>query len=273
MNTSIKRLKVSTLLATVVVLVGLATVQAGSINDYGQLASTPAQATYVAWLAKAGTPPSEVLTEDSYNSGIGPDQGYQSLVWYIKVGTGGFATPAALVGDTVNMTFSESAGTLWTTSFSWSTSPAQTGHGTVAATGSGTACPVLSGGSQSGNQRTIDWTGPAGTYLVYRSTQGSGPGSGRSNGRYQFIASVTGFTYTDTVSATENWYIIVPTDANGNITGCHSPESNSTGTPTAVRISTFRAAGVDVGSMTWAGVYLLGALALGAAVRKYVAGR
>ena len=84
---------------------------------------------------------------------------------------------------------------------------------------------------------------------------------------------MTGFTYLDTISVANNWYIVVA-DANGNITGCHSAESGATGTPpTAVHLSAFRAEGIDAGSLTWAGVYLLGALGLGAAVRKYVAGR
>ena len=106
MKTSIKRFMVSGLLAVVVALAGLAAVQAGSTNEFGQLAGTPAEATYVA-LAKAGAPPSEVLTEDGYNSAAGPNQGYQSLFWLIKVGAGGFASPAAAGGDTVHMVFNE----------------------------------------------------------------------------------------------------------------------------------------------------------------------
>ena len=59
---------------------------------------------------------------------------------------------------------------------------------------------------------------------------------------------MNGFTFTDTITAANNWYIVVPADAGGNPAGCHSGESSATGTPpTAVHLSAFRAEGIDAG--------------------------
>ena len=279
MMRSTKRFLIAGLLTAVLALVGLVVVQAGAVYDYGQLSGTPAQANYIAWLGTAGTPPVQVVTEDNFNSPAGAGQGYSSPNWLIEVGNG-FSLPAPGAGSTVNMLFGglgTASGTLWNFSFSWDGGAEDyTPSGPVATSTSGNpACPVITAeGSQSATQRTINWTGVAGTYLVYKSTQPSGAGNGHSNGRYQYVATVTGFTYSDTISVASNWYIVVPADAGGNITGCHSAESSATGTPpTAVHLSAFRAEGIDAGSLTWAGVYLLGALGIGAAVRKFGIGR
>lgn len=279
MMRSRKRLLIAGLLTAVLALVGLVVVQAGALYDWGQLSGTPAQANYIAWLGTAGTPPVQVVTEDNFNYPAGAGQGYSTPNWVIDVGNG-FSLPAPGAGSTVNMLFGglgTASGTLWNFNFPWDGGAANdTLHGPVATSTSGNpACPVITAeGSQTATQRTINWTGAAGTYLVYKSIQPSGAGNGHSNGRYQYVATVAGFTYLDTISVASNWYIVVRADANGNITGCHSAESSATGTPpTAVHLSAFRAEGIDAGSLTWAGAYLLGALALGAVMRKYVAGR
>lgn len=93
-----------------------------------------------------------------------------------------------------------------------------------------------------------------------RSTQASGAGNGASNGRYQYVATVdepsTGsHTYTDNVTV-PSWHIVVPADASGAVTGCHSGESN----PTAITLSSFRVrsqAGAD-----WFGILLFGVMAM-----------
>ena len=57
-------------------------IQAGSTLDYGQLPSTPPSVNFTAWVSPA-VPPSQVITEDAYNSASGPDQGYQGGYWLV----------------------------------------------------------------------------------------------------------------------------------------------------------------------------------------------
>lgn|GEM_PF-2021212 len=256
----------------IVMLVLVAVAQAGSVNDYGQLSGTPAQANYVAWLSTGGTPPDEVLTEDGYNGNNG---GYISNFWIIDVGN----FSAAVDGVTVNMLFGglgASAGTTWNTSFVYDavTDP-NTDHGTVTSTAAGT-CPVMTQGSLAGDAKTVNWTGVAGSYyLIYRSTQPSGNSDGHSNGRYQLVTAApvqivtANGTYVDTAAGTQSWHIVVPSDASGNITGCHSEEAN----PNAVGLSSLRAINVAsaIPALSLGGVLVLGGAGLG--LRRLVRGR
>jgi hypothetical protein len=81
-------------------------------------------------------------------------------------------------------------------------------------------------GTWNGTQKVVNWKGPPGSYHIYRSTQESGAGNDASNGRYQWIATVTITTtagsYTDLIDIA-NWHLVVQVDAgSGAICGCHS---------------------------------------------------
>ncbi len=250
---------------------------AGSVTDFGQLSGVPASANYVAWLGTAGTPPSQVLTEDRFNSGSGQNGGYQGGFWILPVGE--FTSPAAAAGDSVSIVFGglgADAGNLWTyTIASWDNSTANTDHGTVATTSAG-SCPVMSLGSQDGTGKTINWTGDNVQHLIYRSQNASGAGNGASNGRYDYVATISPgtFTYLDTAcpTGTDCWHIVLPTDGAESINGCHSVETN----PTAVSLADFSAAGGQSSQyllILVVGVAATGALIAGAVLlfRKKVA--
>jgi hypothetical protein len=87
---------------------------------------------------------------------------------------------------------------------------------------------------------TINWSGAIGIYHIYRSQNGSGAGNGASNGRYDYLATVTTTeatgSYIDSSPGAENWYIVVPADSGGAINGCHSEEG-----PLAVTLAIFTA--------------------------------
>jgi hypothetical protein len=185
-----------------------------------------------------------VLTEDGYNSKSGVDQGYPDDYWQLNASN--FANPPASDGDTLSFVFGglgSDSGTLWTYSAVWDDNDAYTDHGTVSTTQSGT-CPTMNDGAWDGSQKVFQWTAPAGTYHIYRSTLASGANNGASNGRYQYVDTVvtteaTG-TYTDSVTV-ESWHIVIPAESGtGAVNGCHSEESGPS--PTAVTLSGFGAA-------------------------------
>ena len=218
-----------------IALVGAGAVYGGSVLDYGQLQDTPADANYVAWLGTSGSPPGQVVTEDSYNSATGVDQGYQAGNWLLAV-DGNFDNPAPADGDQVNIIFGglgAADGTLWHYDFAWDNSIGTTNHGTVTDTSSG-SCPDMQAGSydETTGEKVINWSAPAGTYYIYRSLLASGAGNDASNGRYNYVDTVTTTTtsgsYTDNVGAnTDSWHIVVPGDGT-TITGCHSEPADPT---------------------------------------------
>lgn len=214
----------------------------GASIDYGQLPGTPppARVNYVAWMSNAGLPPSQVMTEDGFNSSAGLDQGYQMGYWVMNASN--FTNPAAVNGVQMYMVFGgleDTAGTIWTYDFVYDLTVPDTYHSTVGSAASG-ECPAILPGSWNGTQKTINWSAPPGTYLIYRSVNASGADNGASNGRYDYVTTVTttGNTgsYVDNI-AIESWHIVIPANSGGNITGCHSEESN----PTAVTLVRFAA--------------------------------
>lgn len=275
MKMSRKRALVYAVLAVMIAALTLTAVQAGTDSDYGQLSGIPAAANYVAWRSLAGTPPSNVITEDAYNSALGSDGGYQGGFWLLVVST----FPTAANGDQINMVFGglgAANGTIWTHNFIWDGAvEALTDHGTLSTTAVG-SCPVMLSGGLVGDQKTIRWSGPAGYYLIYRSVLPCGdamsPCAGvASNGEYEYVATVdttvSGFTYVDTlpVGVTEAWHTVIPADASGNITGCHSEESN----PNAVRLATFQSVGAWGSPLMALGAGALGMVALGLGLRRW----
>jgi hypothetical protein len=251
---------VAVLLALVLSLNILAVAVAGSTLDYGQLPGTPSLVNYVAWMGNAGTPPSQVLTEDGYNSQTGVNQGYQSGYWLLNASN--FNNPAAADGNSLNFIFGglgSNTGTIWIYSATYDINAPLTNHGTVGSQESGT-CPGMTQGSWDGSQKVINWSGPAGKYLIFRSTEASGAGNGASNGRYNYVATVTttgpAGTYTDNVSV-PSWHIVVPADPDTNaIIGCHSEESN----PTAISLISFKAA--STAGANWLYLVILGILVI-----------
>jgi len=115
-------------------------------------------------------------------------------------------------------------------------------------------------GFQDGTGKTVNWS-PSGKYHIYRSQNPSGAGNGHSNGRYNYVTTVTGTTYKDTgcPTGTDCWHIVVPADPTTNaIIGCHSEESN----PNAITLSSFRAADPAVNWLLYGGLGLLGLVAV-----------
>ncbi len=230
------------LLLVVLLIVSVSlTASAGSALDYGQLPGTPASANYIAWISSA-TPPTQVLTEDGYNSSSGTDQGYQGGYWLLS--SSNFDNPTPTSGQTLNFVFGglgADSGKIWTYSATLDMDNALTNHGTVGTQASGT-CPTMLYGSRDATGKTINWSGLAGTYLIYRSKLASGAANQNSNGRYDYVATVTGaFTYKDTQcsTGTDCWHIVIPATAGGVPNGCHSGQETN---PNAVTLSTFRAA-------------------------------
>ncbi len=275
MKMSRKRAFVYVALAIMIAVLTLSVVQAGTDLDYGQLPGVPAAANYVAWRSLAGTPPSNVITEDAYNSALGSDGGYQGGFWLLVVST---LTNAADT-DQINMVFGglgAADGTIWTHNFAWDgAGESQTDHGTVSTTSVG-SCPVMLNGGLVGDQKTIRWSGPAGYYLIYRSLLPCGDAMSAcagvaSNGEYEYVATVdttvSGFTYVDTlpVGVTDSWHMVVPADASGNIIGCHSEESK----PNAVQLATFQSVGAWGSPLMALGAGALGMVALGLGLRRW----
>jgi hypothetical protein len=203
--------------------------QAGSIFDYGQLPGTPASVNFAAWISSA-VPPTQVITEADYNSAVGPYEGYKNGYW--RVATSSFDNPPAANGQPLNVLFGglgADSGKTWSYSFaSLDINAGTTSHGTVGTQAIG-ACPTMLSASRDVTGMTIHWSGASTSYLVYRSLlpSGSVPANGRSNGRYDYLATVSGTTYKDTACATgmQCWYVVIPAASDGAIGGCHSAES------------------------------------------------
>lgn len=245
MHRTIKRIVVWFFL---VGLVGMAaTVHAGYTLDYGQLPGTPARANYVAWW-DSSNPPNQVLTEDGYNTLSGPDQGYQNGFWLLDASNFFPSSPGQ--GAQIHFVFGglgNQAGTIWTyTILSHDINDSHTNHGTVGEPASG-ACPTMLPGSWDGeSNKVIRWSAPPGTYLIYKSVNRSGASNDCSNGRYDYLATVTTTgsegSYTDTNATVQSWNIVIPAGANGVINGCHSEESG----PTALALRPTLHVGSDV---------------------------
>lgn len=219
---------------------GITAVYAGSALDYGQITGTPAQANYVAWWDNSN-PPSQILTEDGFNSATGPDQGYQGGIWRLNASN---FSPAPTQGATMRIIFGgleSDAGTIWTYSYSHNAKEVITDHGEVGSSAVG-ACPIMLAGSWDGvSNKVINWSGPPGTYLIYKTVLPSGGANQNGNGRYNYLATVITSgdqgTFTDTNATVPGWHIVVPANADEAIIGCHSEESN----PTAVNLQNFHA--------------------------------
>jgi hypothetical protein len=256
--------------------------QAGSVADTGTLPGLPAVGTinYLAWYSTA-TPPTQVLTEDSYNSSTGTDKGYISIsgtpTWRVKVGEGGFLPPPGN-GATVYMLFG-GMGTqvtkIWTSSFAWDSSVPTTAHTEVAVQGSGT-CPTMGPGSRTDTGKVITWsTNSAAGYAIYRSQTPSGAVNAASNGRYDLVTTVSGATtsYTDNACTTnvDCWHLIVPLNGSNQISSCHSQESS----PTAVALTALEAKQSAPNWPLYVGLGVLALLALGGLLvyRRRVAAR
>jgi hypothetical protein len=258
----------------VLVLLGVSGLlaQAGSSADRGTLPGTPAVGTinYLTWISTA-TPPTQVLTEDGYNSSAGPNRGYQAVSgvpnWILNANNFSPA-PDPNSPPTINMLFggisAPVAGTIWTFSFPWDgISATVTNHGQVGTPGSGT-CPVMTQGSRSPTGKVINWTSTAASgYAIYRSQTVSGttPANGLSNGRYDLVTTVPGgtTTYLDTDAGCVTgaipgcWHIVVPLNSSNQIVSCHSVETN----PTVVSLSDFTTSHATPG---WPLIVGLGAL-------------
>ena len=216
-----------------------ATHETGLVNNfrYGQVTSLPTDVNYVAWIAAGSGAPAEVLTDNAFNAEDGLALGYQSSYWLLNLAN--FSTVPATTA-TLQMVFGgegAAAGSSWTYATALD---GAANHGIVGAPAAG-SCPTLQGVSLTGGGRSLNWSGAAGTYNIYRTTIGSGIAAG-SNGRFTHVGTVysagPNHTFVDPGTATA-WYLVVPADAGGAISGCRSNEMGIL-SPTAI---TF--AGVD----------------------------
>ena len=226
---------------------------AGSTYDIGTVPGTPpvGEVNWIAWLDKnvgLGGYPSEIISEDNTNSGTAIDQGYQNFGgepnpnWILQVEN--FSNENN--GDSVSIILGgleASTGFVWQDSFVWDqndSSPTDQGEASEIVTNK--PCPSMTQGLWDGSQKIINWTGSVGTYHIYRSTQPSGAGNNASNGRFEYIDTVT--TTSTTGSYIDNiniasWHIVIPAEENGIINGCHSEESN----PNAIEVKS-----IDIGA-------------------------
>ena len=249
----IKKISLSSLIALFTAILVFSVVLAGSTLDRGQLEGVPpvGEVNYTAWLTDfvvANGAPEEVMTEDAYNSGSGPDLGYAlqsiGIGWRIQV-RNFEARPRD--GDPVSMIFGgvgASSGKLWTYSFDWDDDVSITDHPLVSlAAASDEVCPSITDLAYTGPDKTITFSDrPNAYYHIYKSTLFSGADNQLSNGRYQYLDSV--FTdefgvasYTDN-EPLQSWYIVIRADvATGDLIGCHSEEAN----PTDVELIDFTA--------------------------------
>lgn len=221
------------LLAAVFIGITVVGVSAGSSGDYGTVPGTPpvGQVNWVAWLGTTN-PPSQVMTEDGTNPGLGVNQGYTLISgvpsWLMVVSN--FDNPPAVPGNQVTILLGgvgASSGNGWTDSFAWSNGEPVSNQGVATAIPGFSACPTMLPGSQGPGGKVINWS-PSGKVHVYRSQNGSGAGNAASNGRYNYVATVTDATYTDAFCTTgvQCWHIVVPAGVNNEIVGCHSLETN-----------------------------------------------
>jgi hypothetical protein len=281
MNTAANRHGIVSMLRVGLVVVVLFSMsgllaQAGNIVDRGTLPGTPPVGTinYLAWYSTA-TPPTQVLTEDNWNSGVGPNQGYylrtvsgvSTPTWRLGVGEGYFS-PAPSNGTAIQMLFGgigAQAGKIWKYSFAWDNVASTTDHLEVGAQANGT-CPMMTAGNRSATGKVINWTSSAGAsaYAIYRSKLPSGaPAPNQAgNGQYDLVTTVPAgspLTYTDTDPACQStgtgcWHIVVPLNGSNQISGCHSEETS----PTVVSLSDFTTSRATPG---WPLIVGLGALA------------
>jgi len=249
----------SLLFSLVLIFLVVGTVFAGSTLDYGQLTDLPDDGTinFYAWITDLETEdnvPSEIITEDSYNSSQGLDQGYidtpDGPMWFLVVrnfkGADDETNPVGMLFGGLQ----ENSGTTWSFDFEWTVNPSIKFWDVVGQKDTGTvACPtkypvIIDPVTLS---KTITFYGEANkVYQLYRSELGSGAGNGESNGRYQWLAEVltdeNGFgTYTDTTysqDAPGTWYEILLFDPAEGFHGCHSELAG----PTNVRVFDFTAA-------------------------------
>ena len=155
------------------------------------------------------------------------------------------AIPSAPFSEELNA----DAGTLWSDSSTWAQNSEQFTDWGVAPVlvPSGANCPIMLPGSWNSPNKVVNWTGPAGTYHIYRSQLASGAGNGASNGRYNYVGTVTttgaNGTWTDTDATVQTWHIVLPADPDtGAIIGCHSEESS----PTSVALTRLEASSVSL---------------------------
>jgi hypothetical protein len=223
------------------ILVSLAFISlaaAGSSFDYGSLDLLPLKANWTAWLGKNVQPagyPSEIITEDNTNSALGYDQGYQLLsgspIWLMQVENFSDELPS----DDVLMVFGgldTDTGSLWSYQFGWDTTVPTTFHSPPLTNYSGAPCPVIDSYLQEPGLRTFTWQAfETGIYYVFRSTQPSGCCSGtpngHSNGRYQYLDTVSLTTLNGSYIDTDPpsgpaWYLVIHANESGMIDGCHS---------------------------------------------------
>jgi hypothetical protein len=276
----IKRVSIFIILLCLVILV-TNKANAGASLDYGTVPGTPptGSVNWVAWdqnLNDPGGYPSEVLTEDSTNSGININQGYQNYgvapnpKWLLQVAQ----MTDVRRNDTIIILLGglgTYSGQGWQDSFGWSNSTSETDQGQATVVTPFGACPTMQPGSLNGNLKTINWSDPNGApgnkYLIYRSQLGSGAGNGASNGRYQWLALFTAtnpgpYSYVDDTGGVQSWHTVIPADPNTNvINGCHSVESS----PTVVKLSNFHAS-VSSNPSSWlifVGLGVIGVTTLG----------
>ncbi|MEM7530713.1 MAG: SdrD B-like domain-containing protein [Chloroflexota bacterium] len=223
-------------------LFGYGIVYAGSSADFGTLPGTPADASYVAWVANAN-PPSQIITENSFSPGSGSGNGYSNSQWVLS---GQSFQPAAVAGQSIDIIFG-GQGAVEGTSWSFSINPYETGnavtnHGAVGNQLTEGRCVEATWAQKiDDSTAVINWTGVADFYHVYRSVNESGasPNNGFSNGRFDLVAvspnntttgiagvplGVNSFTDTTVSAGAGPWYIVVPADGAGNVIGCGSDE-------------------------------------------------
>lgn len=242
------------LLASLLSLAIAPAVLAGSSFDVGNAPGYPpaGSVNWTAWHDGSMLPggyPNQVMTEDSTNSSLGPDQGYSNyggLVRWVMI-VSNYNAPAAIPGSSVVTILlgglGSYSGSLWSDSFTWITNAGHsTDQGTATAFSGTPVCPTLASLPVSGTKYELEWNGPAGKYHIYRSQNGSGAFNGHSNGRYLYLATTNSDpsghgVWTDNTTF-ESWYIVIHATSGGAIDGCHSEPVG----PTAVTLAQFSAA-------------------------------
>jgi len=202
---------------------------AGSI--WGELKPTsaglvpdPADLSFISYV---GNNDDVLHTENSYNSAVGTNQGYQlhegKGYWFVNFMNFSQAMDgqpyAVIFTDTKTGTQATLEGTIPGTYTQVANVPAFNANGAPAA-------PSNFKATRQGKVVTLSWDAAQGqTYRVYRTQNPSGTKNGASNGIYHKIAEgVVGGTYTDEVPVVSPaWYILVPELKNG-VRGAHSLE-------------------------------------------------
>jgi len=245
------KILVSIIIVSLVSLAVAPAVFAGATFDIGNVPGYPPAGTinWTAWHNFAMLPggyPSQVMTEDSTNSSLGTDQGYSLfgglMRWNMIVSN--FNAPPAIPGFSVVTVLlgglGAYSGSLWSDSFTWITNAGATTDQGAAVPLVGTpVCPTLAVLPVAGTQYYLDWSGPVGSYHIYRSLNASGAPNTASNGRYLYLATAStnpsGYgTYIDSYSGPA-WYIVIHATSGGVIDGCHSEPIS----PTAVTLADF----------------------------------